>query len=388
VASVRTTISCRLFAQLLTLAACLVMLVRPLAAADVSTQKLPTSVTWTVTLSGPPSAPPIFGADHVYVALQSGVVAAYRLTDGAEVWHRELRTSTPMAIEGGRLFVASGDAIYVLKADDGSPVWHTDAGTLTAPLVAQDGWVIAVAKDQLSAFRATDGTIVWRQAIGATRERPSIEGTTLYLPLEDGRVLALELATGKPKWERRLRGKPTEVLPFADHVYVGSADKSFYCLDTDDGEIAWRSQVGAVVRGRASADDLHVYMVALDNLLRAFDRGNGALRWSPRGVPFRPTAGPVVLGPLVIVAGTTKEIRAFDGKSGQPAGQLAFPEALGTLPAYAMSGETIRIAAVTGNLTQQWTLSLALSVAEIPSIAIEPLTVIPGLSVPNPLPPR
>ena len=46
--------------------------------------------------------------------------------------------------------------------------------------------------------------------------------------------------------------------------------------------------------------------------------------------------------------------------------------------------------AITGNLTQQWTLSLAVSVVtvEIPSVAVEPLTAIPGLPVPIPQPPR
>ena len=34
--------------------------------------------------------------------------------------------------------------------------------------------------------------------------------------------------------------------------------------------------VGAAVIGRAAADDTHVYFVALDNLLRAHDRKNGA----------------------------------------------------------------------------------------------------------------
>lgn len=365
------------------------MLTATLLASGESTQKLPTDAKWSVVLTAPPAAQPVFGGDQIYIALQSGVVAAHRVADGSEAWRRDIRTTTPLAVDGGRLFVASGDAVYALNAD-GSPAWHADSGALTAPLLAQDGWVIAAAKDRLTAFRAADGTIVWRRAIGASAERPSIEGSNLYVPLVDGRVLALELAAGQQKWERRLKGAPTEVLAFADHIYVGSADKSFYCLDTDDGKVAWRQQIGAVVRGKAAADTLHVYMVALDNLLRAFDRGNGALRWSPRGVPFRPTAGPVVLGRLVAVAGTTKEIRAFETLSGQPAGQLTLPEALLTHPAYAYSataGELL-IAAVTGNLTQQWTLSLAVSVPGLPSIAVGPLTAIPGLLVPIPRPPR
>lgn len=386
--SVRTTISCRLFAQLLTLAAGGLLLPSPTGAdARDSAQTLPTDVTWSITLPAAAAAPPVFGADHVYVALQSGVVAAYGVADGVEAWRRDVRTESPLAFDGGRLFVASGDAIYALNAD-GSPAWHTKAGTLATPLLAQDGWVIAAASDQLSAFRASDGSVVWRRPIDPASARPSIEGGHLFVPLVDGRVLALDLGTGAPKWERRLEAAPTEVLPFADHVYVGSADKTFYCLDTDDGEVAWHQGVGAAVRGRAAADDTRIYALALDNQLRAFDRRNGALRWSPRGLPFRPTAGPVVIGGLIVVAGTTTEIRAFSAANGQPAGQLSLPESLATLPAYAPAPHGLRIAAITGGLSQQWQLSMAVSAPPAPpSIAVEPLTALPGLPVPIPRPP-
>jgi hypothetical protein len=94
------------------------------------------------------------------------------------------------------------------------------------------------------------------------------------------------------------------------------------------------------------------------------------------------------MGHLVVVAGTTNEIRAFETHGGQPAGQLTLPEALSAVPAVSLSGETLRIAAVTGSLTQQWKLLLAVSDPPAPPpLAIEPLTALPGLPVPIPRPP-
>jgi outer membrane protein assembly factor BamB len=326
--------------------------------------------------------PPVIAGDQLYLALDSGVVVAYRARDGAEVWRREIRAESPLATDGSRVFIASGETIHAINAD-GSSAWNAGAVGLTAPMLVHDGWVIAAAKGQLSALRATDGSVVWRRAIGEARERASIEGDNLYVPLEDGLLLALDLMTGADKWQRHLRGAPTEVLPFADRVYVGSADKYFYCLDTDDGDIAWRVRIGAVLRGRPAADAERVYIVALDNLLRAFDRGNGALRWSPRAIPFRPTAGPVVIGSTVAVAGTTNEVRAFAAASGHPSGLLALPQPLATAPAY--DSVVLRVAAVTGSLTRQWQLSLG--IPGLPALAVEPLSAIPGLPLPIPRPP-
>ena len=356
-------------------------------ALDDSTRTLPTAVKWSVALSAPPAAPPLLAGDQIYVALQSGIVAAHRTSDGSEAWRRDIRSAAPLAFDAGRVFIASGDAIYALNAD-GSPAWHADAGALTAPMLAQDGWIVAAAKDQLSAFRTADGSIVWRRAIDVTHVRPSIEGDNLYVSLDDGRVLALDLTTGKERWERRLGGAATEVLPFPDHVYVGSSDKYFYCLHTDDGALDWRQPIGAVLRGKPAADEARVYVVALDNLLRAFDRRTGNASWSPRALPFRPTAGPVVFGHAIAVAGTTNEIRAFDAATGQPAGHLALPEVLLTLPAYAHAPDRPLIVAITGGLDQKWTLSLAVSAPPaVPTQRIEPLTALPGLSVPIPRPP-
>lgn len=385
----RTTISCRLFAQLLPLAAVLATATDTitLRATGDGLQSLPTEVKWTVALSAAPAAPPIIAGDLVYLALQSGIVEARRASDGTELWRRDIRTEAPLAADGGRVFIASGSAIYALNAD-GSAGWHAETGVLTAPILAHDGWVIAATDTELTALRASDGSVVWRLPAGAARERPTIEGAALFVSTKDGRLMALDLATGKQKWERRFRGAPTEALAFADRVFVGSADTYCYSLHADNGEIAWRQRTGAVLRGRPAADDLRVYVVGLDNQLRAFDRRNGALRWPPRGLPFRPTTGPVVFGRTVAVAGTTNEIRAFEAATGLPGAVLTLPEALTTFPAYDPSPGRARIAAVTGSLTQLWTLSLAIPAPPTaPVLKLEPLSVLPGRLIPIPRPP-
>ena len=104
---------------------------------------------------------------------------------------------------------------------------------------------------------------------GSQQTRATIEGDTLYLPLDEGAVQSLDLKTGHERWTRRVGGSPTEVLAFADRVFVGSANKYFFCLDAGTGEIAWPFWVGAVVRGKPAADVDHVYMTAADNLVRA-----------------------------------------------------------------------------------------------------------------------
>lgn len=321
-------------------------------------------------------------ANQIYFPLQSGAIVAHRLSDGVEVWRKAMRSDQPLSADAEHLFVASGEAIYAFT-HDGTAAWHIQSGTLTAPLLARDGWIIAASETRVTAYRAADGTRVWQRDGGTARQRASIEGNRLYVPIEDGRLLAVDLATGTPQWEHRFKGALTEVLPFADRVYVGSTDRYFYCLDEGDGSIAWRVVIGTALRGKPAGDAQRVYVVALDNQLRAYDRHNGALRWPLRGVPFRSSGGPIVLGSMILVAGLTPDVYAFNAATGDPLGKISLPSPLVEPPAFADTPLGVLMAAITGDLNAQWKLSMTgPPPPPVPSLDVAPLTALPGQPVP------
>src|SRR5687767_13587607 len=146
-----------------------------------STQPLPSAVRWSVAISARPAASPVIAGPRVFLVLQSGIVAAHRLSDGGEAWRIELRTERPVAVDGPRVFVASGEAIHALDAETSDVLWRAPIGAVTSPLVAHEGWVIATAAAGITALRAADGSVVWTRAIGAQRERATIEGDNLYV---------------------------------------------------------------------------------------------------------------------------------------------------------------------------------------------------------------
>jgi outer membrane protein assembly factor BamB len=344
-----------------------------------SAQNLPSSVRWSVPVSARPAAPPVIDGAHVFVVLQPGIIAAHRVSDGGEAWRVELRAEHPVAVDGTHVFIASGEMIHALNASTAEVLWRAPAGAVTAPLVAHEGWVIAATANALTAFRGADGSRVWSRGNSAQHERPTIEADNLYVPLDDGHVLALDLQTGAERWSRHFAGPVSEVLAFADRVYVGSADKHFYCLDADDGETSWRHSIGTTLRGRPAGDDSRVFAAAIDNMLRAFDRRSGALLWHP-SVPFRPTSGPVVLGSVIVASGRAPEVRAFEAASGRPAGQIALGGEPGVAPAFGTSGGSTVMAVISGSLDGEW--KLRLMEAPLPSVPIAPLTELPGIIVP------
>jgi outer membrane protein assembly factor BamB len=324
-----------------------------------ATHSLPTAVRWTVPISASPVAPPVVNGDLIFIVLQSGVVSARKISDGTPAWEASLRSDRAVAVEEGRVYVATSDRIVALNAADGVNVWSVQTSAVTAPLVAQGGWVIAATENALTAFRSTDGSQVWRRDLLGAEVMPTIEGDNLYVPLHGGRLLALDLRTGAERWGKNFVGPLSEVLAFPDQIFFGTDDKWFFCLRASDGERGWqRVRLGSVVRGRPIADENHIYVASMDNTLRAFRRVNGALLWHP-SVPFRPTTGPVLIDSAVVVAGNAPELRAFDAMHGRPAGEIKLEDSLVMPPAFGKSGDAMLMSAFTGTLNGQWKLVLA-----------------------------
>ena len=354
------------------------------AAADPEAQFSTPVLQWFLAVSAAPSGPPVASNDRVYVALRTGSVDAHNLANGSRLWSAKLVADQPLAVDDTHVFVASGEAMHALDSASGNLMWRAETGRVTAPPLAHAGWLIVGADSALSAFRAADGVRVWRHELGAMDRRPFIDGDWLFTSMVDGRILKLNLQDGSTQWDLRLAEPTGEPLVVGDRLYVGAGDKEFYCLDTDDSEVEWSFRFGSEVRGRPAADTKRVYFTAFDNEVRALDLGHGALRWH-RGVPFRPSAGPFVLGDAVAVAGPVAEVHLFAAADGTRRKNLVLKEPIVSAPA--LIGDAlaqVRIAAVTGGLNVQWKLAVFGPAGEAPApIPVQPLTELPGAVLPQ-----
>jgi outer membrane protein assembly factor BamB len=374
VLTLRTTGTCRALA-LATLLAALPGV--PAGAQAPPHARFPVAPRADVPLDAPTIGPPAIGRGFVFVAYESGQLAAHRLSDGAEVWRLDLiMEHPPVAIDDVVLTVAGG-IIQARHAATGEEAWRVSTPDLAAPLLAHDGWIIVAAQARLSALRATDGTAVWSREHPPLAARPTIEGDRLYAPLADGRVQALQLRSGEPLWTRRLGGRPTTVLAFPDRVYAGAADLHFYCLDAETGAIRWAFRVGAPLRGAPAAHGALVYTVALDNLVRAHD-SRGHRIWN-QGVTYRPMTGPIVVGGTLGVAGPSAQLLLFDAATGTPQPALTFEAPLVAPVAVGSDGRHAVLAALTGSDSAGWRLRLFDSSWRV---LLAPLTALPGAPIP------
>ena len=329
-----------------------------LAAESTELQSLPSAILWSVALPAQSVGSPTIAGGAIVVGLQTGQVVAYSAKDGQEAWRVPLHADQAIVADETLLFVAAGEKVHALDATDGKVLWEAASGTLIAPPLVQGGWVIAATAGQLAAFREIDGAKVWSHDSPPLHVRPTIEGNNLYVPLDEGRLVALDLQTGAERWTRfPAKGALSEALAFPDRIFVGAGNKAFYAFDAGDGDIDWSFQIGTIVRGRPASDGSRVFTASMDNIVRAFDRRSGALVWH-QAVPYRPTTGPMIMGTAVIATGVSAEIRAFECATGKAAGQIKLDQPLAAPPAFSGSGTNTRMAAITGSPGGEWKLLL------------------------------
>lgn len=200
------------------------------------------------------------GGSLVLVGTQKGVVYAYNIA-GKLQWTSRLSSevlSAPRYYDG-MIIVRTGDSrIYGINADDGSRKWVYDrtspALTLrsSAGLIVDGGAVYAgFAGGKLAALRADNGKLLWEASVaqpkGVTEiERiaditslPIVDGPLVYAVAYQGRIAAVDRASGRVIWNRDISSLAG--LSHEDaRIYVSHAIGSVYALDYTTGKTFWR----------------------------------------------------------------------------------------------------------------------------------------------------
>ena len=280
----------------------------------------PLAVKWTATLPAPPGFAPAFDGEQAYVAVRPDLLVAISLNDGKQAWSVECPATTAPAAGDGFVFVGSEDLVEARTQSDGRAAWRRPVQGRVTALHWDAGWLMASTDaGPLLAIRAADGEVLWRRDLGAALQAPpALAGDRVYLPVNDGRVLALSLTNGEDIWSRTLAEPAVGILPVGDRVFVGSKDNQMHSLKADSGGTDWRWRTGADLLGLPVLDTKRVYFVALDNILRGHNRNSGSMEWK-RVLPMRPFSGPLLSGGLVIVSGVASELHAYNASDGKPA---------------------------------------------------------------------
>jgi len=208
------------------------------------------------------ACPPALIGDTVCVvarystANNDSFLCGYDIADGHERWQtriaRGLWTIGTSQLPDGTPVASRGGVAYCC----------TDMGTVSAVDVA-DGSLIWATQYEHNGQAEYELTAIGGQSavVAAPPNRPLIDGDTLFvLPTDASHLYALDLATGRIKWSRAVRGNDGAVYLYllaARDGRVFLSGSAVACLDAGTGRTLWRSVLFdsfPAGRGIAAAD--------------------------------------------------------------------------------------------------------------------------------------
>ncbi|MGD9387028.1 MAG: outer membrane protein assembly factor BamB [Gammaproteobacteria bacterium] len=152
--------------------------------------------------------------------------------------------------------------------------------------------------------------------------RPAVDGARVFVAGRDGRVHALDVATGDRRWtaetELALAAGPAAAYGM---VAVGGSDGMVLVLDAADGSVRWQTQLSGEVLAAPAIAPQVVVVRTVDGRMRALSAENGEEIWSieqrPPRLTLRGTAAPAIGGGAVVSGFDNGRIAAYDLRDGE-----------------------------------------------------------------------
>jgi outer membrane protein assembly factor BamB len=235
-------------------------------------------IRWRAQVGRLAAASPAVGDGRVYavalrgIASETGRIAAYRASDGRQVWSKALssRAESSPLLRNGRIFFGSEDGtVYALEARTGRTIWTYRASGAVKGGPALSGGTLFFGDygGKVHAVRARDGHEVWSVGTNGTRfgfgsgsfySTPAVAFGRVYLGNTDGRVYSFAARTGELAWATGT-GAYVYASPAVANtpglgptVYVGSYDGTFYAFDARSGAVRWTFGASAKISGSAT----------------------------------------------------------------------------------------------------------------------------------------
>lgn len=264
---------------------------------------------------------PAVAAGSVFVAAADGAISRLDAASGRPQWR--INAGVPLTAgvgsDGATVAVAADKGILMAFDGDGKLQWKAQASSeiLSAPAVGQGVIVVRSVDNRIAAYDIETGARRWvvqRSSPPLTlRTAPGIviSGPSAFVALPGGRLVALALSNGGPRWEAAV-GDPrgtTELERIADlsgapvvagrDVCAIAYQGRVACFDAVTGATRWAKEMSSDVG--VGVDERFVFAADDRGTVTALARDTGSGAWRNSKLAYRHLSTPVAVGRAVAV---------------------------------------------------------------------------------------
>ena len=245
-----------------------------------------------------------FSKDRNKDGLPAELVELKSATELSVRWHESvgeagLGVLQPALTEDALYAANVAGGLYRLDRRSGKVIWHLDTGLVQTGGVGAGGGLVLVGgeKGELAAY-GEDGRLRWKVKVSSeVLSVPQVAGDLVVVRAGDGRIVGLNAADGKPRWNYQ---RPTPALIVRSHagvaiqrgsVFAGFAGGKLVSLDLATGSLNWEAVVSqprgnteleriSDITSSPVLDDEQVCAISFQGHLACFDLEQGSLLWS------------------------------------------------------------------------------------------------------------
>jgi outer membrane protein assembly factor BamB len=239
----------------------------------------------------------IVGEGIVFIALANGSLAAWRASDGRQLWDDSLKDEAlfPVAIADGMLFADTGrGSVAAVRAKSGMLLWKHAAVKFAPPLpLPGDSAEISVdvPSDTFASLQQTEnGKLLWRhdftlltesesEAIAVAEGNDFVYVSQQHTREPGGSLTVLRASTGLLLWRCATGTGFIPPLVYSGAVYIGSQYGSLDARRIEDGSLLWHYVPGSYPLNVVTVAQNTVYLGTGMGTVEAVDTGTGNVRW-------------------------------------------------------------------------------------------------------------
>ena len=285
---------------------------------------------------------PGFGDRVVYAAGRDGSIYALA-DDGGRIVTRldaKAKLTGGVGVNEDTVTVASGKGDIIALDSAGRSLWKSTVSgeVLAPPTVASGNVIVRTADGRILALNRIDGKRKWvfQRAAPALTLRTNasvlVNRGVIYAGYPGGKVIALELDSGKPIWEATIslaRGA-TELeriadvsgLPVLDDTRICAAvyQGRTGCVETLNGNVLWSREISSA--DGVAIDAKYVYVADTAGNVFALDKTNGATAWKLEKLQLRDPGTPIVVKGKILIGDKDGLVHVMSPDNGELIGRV------------------------------------------------------------------
>jgi outer membrane protein assembly factor BamB len=313
---------------------------------------------------------PAVGEQGVFTASREGVVTASAKNTGRTLWHQSINAALTAGVtaDSDKIFLCSRDGkIFALSQTDGKLLWQTNVPSeVLAPPAAADNIILVKTIDgQLTALSETDGRVLWHfqqtepTLILRGGSAPKVSQNDVVVGFANGNLAKLTLHDGSLLWQQtiaipqgsfaieRMVDIDADPVIFNNRVYVATYQGKIVALELRSGKTIWSHDISSYTG--LTVDKQRVYVSDATSQLWAFDADTGTVDWRQTQLTARNITGPAALGNYIVVADEEGYLHWINKQDGHFAARDRVP-GFGVLAAPVVSDNVVYVLTKDGRL--------------------------------------